>query len=423
MLTTSESERIQHFKPAYFLMILSLSFFIIKNSITYGVYTTSLISIIFLTLFTLSPILSLAFNNYFIIVSIVLSLASTSLAILVFEAGGFSAPGALWVCAIPLTYFILLGSRGGIVGGCFTAIVFLIYYILDSFNINGPIVFTESQYTKERTIDLISFTVYIFSVSYFFVTREENSKEQLKRISQEIENLLRVVVHDIANPVSISILSLEILEKPGLSEDKKIITKNRLKNALNSITSILSEVRTLKSIRDGKLELIVADINLDEQIQKIININETKAEAKNIQLEYINNCNNPIIKGNEVAINNMIISNFLTNAIKFSPPFQKIQISIFENTEHIIFTIRDYGIGIPNSILENIWSFNAVTSRKGTAGESGTGYGMPIAKAFVDKMGAIITIESTTIENLSESGKTTSLKDSGTLISVYFKKH
>jgi signal transduction histidine kinase len=59
----------------------------------------------------------------------------------------------------------------------------------------------------------------------------------------------------------------------------------------------------------------------------------------------------------------------ISNAIKFSQPGGKIQISAQEKDTNTVLTVRDFGIGIPAEILEKIFSSSAATSRSGTNGE------------------------------------------------------
>jgi signal transduction histidine kinase len=64
-----------------------------------------------------------------------------------------------------------------------------------------------------------------------------------------------------------------------------------------------------------------------------------------------------------------------------------IDIKIQESKEQVLITIQDYGLGMPESIRENLFDATKKTTRLGTAGERGTGFGMPIVKSYVEKLG------------------------------------
>jgi signal transduction histidine kinase len=56
--------------------------------------------------------------------------------------------------------------------------------------------------------------------------------------------------------------------------------------------------------------------------------------------------------------------------------------------------IRDYGVGIPDSIMEKIFSIDRMSTRFGTQGEKGTGFGLPLVKKFITEYGGGIDIQS-----------------------------
>jgi CheY-like chemotaxis protein len=89
-----------------------------------------------------------------------------------------------------------------------------------------------------------------------------------------------------------------------------------------------------------------------------------------------------------------ILKNLLSNAIKFTDKGGLVQFKIQENGDHIKFTVKDSGIGIPQEKLENIFeSFKQVdssTSRK----YGGTGLGLSISKELAALLGGVITVES-----------------------------
>jgi len=56
--------------------------------------------------------------------------------------------------------------------------------------------------------------------------------------------------------------------------------------------------------------------------------------------------------------------------------------------------VTDPGIGIPKETLKRLFDLTSATSRPGTEGEEGTGFGMPLIKSFVEHYGGKIEVES-----------------------------
>jgi signal transduction histidine kinase len=64
----------------------------------------------------------------------------------------------------------------------------------------------------------------------------------------------------------------------------------------------------------------------------------------------------------------------------------------------ILIKVIDQGIGIPQNLLETLFSFTTRTTRIGTKGEQGTGFGMPIVKTLLEKMGGTLEVHSQVLE-------------------------
>ncbi len=91
---------------------------------------------------------------------------------------------------------------------------------------------------------------------------------------------------------------------------------------------------------------------------------------------------------------NSVILNILTNAIKFSPGGSTVNIFGEKSGSSILLRVCDRGIGMPENILQKIFSLGHATSRPGTDKEEGTGFGMPLVKKFIDIYGGSIVVES-----------------------------
>ena len=80
-----------------------------------------------------------------------------------------------------------------------------------------------------------------------------------------------------------------------------------------------------------------------------------------------------------------VLGNLLSNAAKFSPPGGEITLSSRKGKAgYIIIEMSDQVIGIPEDLKSKLFSMHEKTSRIGTSGEKGIGFGMPVVKKFVD---------------------------------------
>lgn len=102
------------------------------------------------------------------------------------------------------------------------------------------------------------------------------------------------------------------------------------------------------------------------------------------------------------------------NAFKFSSHGQKVLLNLTSNTDQVILEIIDQGIGMSELTRESLFNFRKIVPGLGTAGEKGSGFGMPIAKMFMDQMKIQCQIESREQKKFPFNH--------GTTVRLYFRK-
>ena len=81
---------------------------------------------------------------------------------------------------------------------------------------------------------------------------------------------------------------------------------------------------------------------------------------------------------------NQILSNIISNAIKFSYKNGRILISVVSDENNLTIQVSDEGIGIPDTIKDEIFHVFTSSGRSGTSGEKSTGLGLYITKRLVE---------------------------------------
>jgi len=89
-----------------------------------------------------------------------------------------------------------------------------------------------------------------------------------------------------------------------------------------------------------------------------------------------------------------VISNLITNAIKFSPAGAVINIRMYQQQNSVQIEVQDHGIGIPDKLKDKVFDMFSEARRPGTEGEQTSGLGMAISKEIVEAHGGKIWFES-----------------------------
>ena len=170
-------------------------------------------------------------------------------------------------------------------------------------------------------------------------------------------------------------------------------------------------VRTLRALEDGKTEIELKSVDFISVVQQAQATFEERLHKKNLELTF----NQQELEGvsvlaEPVSLNHSVINNLVSNAIKFSHDGGRIEIKVSADENEVRVAVRDYGVGMPKTLLEKVFMPNESTSRTGTSGESGTGFGMPLVKSYMERYGGAIKIQSSTEgEGAADHGTTVTL--------------
>ncbi len=233
--------------------------------------------------------------------------------------------------------------------------------------------------------------------------RLKKNEDSLRQKNLELEELnktkniyLGIVAHDLRNPLmTISgVAELFLMKyKEELTDDQKRFV-DIIKRSGSFMKSLVEDFLDYSAIEAGKLTLNLKAANISQLIRENVTYNKSLAEGKGIELEL--NCDEDLPQTIFVDEHKMlqVINNLVSNAIKFSHPRTKIEVSLKQQGEALLFFVKDQGQGIPESELDKLFAPFSRTSIKSTAGEGGSGLGLVIVKKIVNGHGGKIWVES-----------------------------
>ena len=204
--------------------------------------------------------------------------------------------------------------------------------------------------------------------------------------------------HDIRTPMN-AILGYSQLMKKELTNPKLVHYQEMIEQSSQLLLSIINNVLDMARVESGKMEL-------DENYEVVGNITQlvcgafaAEASKKNIELNIIVNVEHKHIIVDSTKMQE-ILSNLISNAIKYTPEGGKVLIDVQElpyNKEGytlIQTKVSDTGIGMSEEFLPSL--FELFTRERNTTLSKipGTGLGMAIVKNLVDLMNGSIEVES-----------------------------
>ncbi len=204
--------------------------------------------------------------------------------------------------------------------------------------------------------------------------------------------------HEIRTPIN-AVLGMDemILRESNLDNIKEYAAN--IRSSGKALLSIINDVLDFSKIESGKMELIISPFHLSSTIYDLMTSLSLRAKEKSLQFECNLDPKTPReLFGDEIRIK-QIITNLLTNAIKYTHK-GKVSLSIqYEEIGplriNLICKIQDTGIGIKEKDIDKLFtSFNRLDGHK-NYGIEGTGLGLSIVSNLIELMNGKILVEST----------------------------
>ena len=269
---------------------------------------------------------------------------------------------------------------------------------------------------------ILFFTIQI--VLFLFAVIISNSQEIYQSQQKAIEyqqryhssdKLLHVLSHDLGNSLMLILNYSAKIAHVAEDQDMRRYGDCILK-AAEIQQEIIDHVKQIQIVNDGKIELFIEPVMIRDVFQTIKYLFKNRLFSKKIEM-ITNESEFPHLKviADSSCLTNQILCNLISNAIKFSHEDSQINVNIQVESDEVCITISDDGVGIPENIIHTIFRDDLPTTRPGTKGEKGTGYGMPIVKAYVHHIKGRLEISSKSQDQFPN--------DHGTTIKVFLRKY
>ncbi len=208
-------------------------------------------------------------------------------------------------------------------------------------------------------------------------TELQHALNSLEQSQQENNRIIRVVAHDLRNPISAVQNIMYSLQKQEPSDSKRETMEVVRQACVTCLAMIRDLLNQKKQLQDIGLELT----DLAGLLKQAVELLQIKANEK--QQKLVLQTERALIRVNKHHMWRAV-DNLVNNAIKFSPEHSEITIRLQSRENGILLSVHDRGIGIPINMRENILASDALVSREGTRGEESFGLGLSIIKKIVD---------------------------------------
>ena len=237
------------------------------------------------------------------------------------------------------------------------------------------------------------------------ITKEKLVQEALMRAKSEAEDASRAkgdflsrMSHEIRTPLN-AIIGMARIASGAADLDKARDCLHRIDSSSRQLLGIINDVLDISKIEAGKMKLENEAFNIETMLIDVSNVISVKSEEKRQNLHFYLAPTLPKhVKGDALRLS-QVISNMLSNAIKFTPEGGSIRLDIAEKQRigsQVTLSVRvaDTGIGISKEAQGKLFRSFEQADGGTTRQFGGTGLGLSISRNIVEMMGGHMGVES-----------------------------
>jgi len=222
-------------------------------------------------------------------------------------------------------------------------------------------------------------------------TYRKSVETALLRAVSARDDVLRIVAHDLRNPLTAIMMQASALERPGPEPERRDQqARHVIAHAAKRMNQLIQDLLDVALVEAGQLQISATRLSASDLVRDAVEMQEPIAASAKLTLRYDIKEGVRDIWGERKRLL-QAFENLIGNAIKFTKEGGEIVVSAAPMGEQVVFSISDTGAGIAPDAAEHVFDpfWQAATSAK----RLGAGLGLPIIKGIVEAHGGRIWVD------------------------------
>lgn len=219
---------------------------------------------------------------------------------------------------------------------------------------------------------------------------ERELTRAMRKLSVQKDEFVASVSHELRTPVTSILGYAEELELSDLGEEDRSLLEVVIRNA-RRLAALIDDLLTLSQM-SADVPYVPTEVDLAHAAREAVSDQLRAAEA--LQVSLVATAAEPLIVQADPLLLHRVMTNLVSNAVKFSRPGDSITVRVDSNAHEAIVTITDTGPGIdPQEIGKVFDRFYRIVDAD-SEHRAGTGLGLPIVRELMTRMGGTVWLDS-----------------------------
>ena len=230
------------------------------------------------------------------------------------------------------------------------------------------------------------------------VTEIEIARQKAEQASVAKSNFLSNMSHEMRTPMN-AIIGMTSIAAATPDIEKKDYALKKIQDASAHLLGVINDILDMSKIEANKFDLSVAEFVFEKMLQRVIDVVNFRIDEKRHKLTvYVDPAIPPVLIGDDQRLA-QVITNLLTNAVKFTPDEGSIHLMAGLKSEvngicTLLISISDTGIGISEEQKNRLFNAFVQAETSTTRKYGGTGLGLVISRSIVNMMDGQLWIDS-----------------------------
>jgi signal transduction histidine kinase len=222
----------------------------------------------------------------------------------------------------------------------------------------------------------------------------EQAVAELEKLPALDRRSIALTAHALNNFLTVSVAVVDLLLEALRDHPNRQVLAwlEGLSHSSDLMTHTVSQL--MSNSTGAEIDLRREDIELPRLVEKACAYYRRHAAKKRIELHFSAASDVPIVRTDRVVVA-VVLDNLLSNAVKYSPAGQRVWVRVYPERGGVTCSVRDEGPGLSSEDKTRLFLQGVRLGPVPSAGEPSSGYGLAIAKRFVERLGGEIRCEST----------------------------